>query len=82
MDFAKHKAAKLKRITGLRIMHYLGMVAWRPCEYDGAKQYLRLIHPLTVVWLVGMTLYGILSQGIPDTVQDIGHSLKHDTVWF
>lgn len=62
-------------------MNALGMVAWRE-EYGEAKQKLRLIHPLTWVWVVSMVIYGVLSQGIPDTIDDLGYSLKHDTVWF
>jgi hypothetical protein len=80
--FELAKADKLNRMRGLRIMHSLGMIAWRGDEYGCATQKLRLIHPLTGAWIVAMFVYGVLVQGIPETLSDIGHSLKYDTVWF
>jgi hypothetical protein len=69
-------------MLGLRIMNMIGMVAWRKSEYEIAEQKLRLIHPLTWVWIVAMLIYGVLAQGIPETLSDISDSLKYDTVWF
>ena len=81
MTYEETKQRKLKRMLGLRIMNAIGMVAWH--DVDGeAKQRLRLIHPLTWVWVVVMAVYGTMLQGIPDTVSDLQHSLKYDTVWF
>jgi hypothetical protein len=82
MTFEETKQRKLKRMVGLRVMNALGMVAWRDDGYGEATQKLRLIHPITWIWIVAMFLYGVLSQGIPETVSDISHSLKYDTVWF
>lgn len=79
--FELAKADKLKRMIGLRIMHALGMIAWRGDEYGCATQKLRLIHPFTWVWMMAVALYGIFVQGVPETVSDISYSLKHDTVW-
>jgi hypothetical protein len=82
VTFEEMKRRKLKRMLGLRIMNVLGMIAWRKCEYEIAQQKLRLIHPLTWVWIVAMFVYGLLAQGIPETLSDISHSLKYDCVWF
>lgn len=82
MTFAEYKAEKLKRLPALRLMNILGMVAWRECEYDGAKQHIRLLHPLTWLWVIAAFLVGTVIQGIPDTLSDVNYSLKHETVWF
>ena len=81
MTFEETKRRKLQRITGLRIMNALGMVAWSVDEYGEAKQYLRLLHPFTWVWVLLMVVFGTFVQGVPATVIDIRYSLKHDTVW-
>ena len=81
MDFQDTKRRKLNRMRGLRIMNALGMIAWRGDEYGCATQKLRLVHPFTLVWILAMLVYGIIMQGVPETVSDIADSLKHDTVW-
>lgn len=80
-NFEQDRAAKLKRMHGLRIMNSIGMIAWRGDEYECATQKLRLVHPLTWIWILAMFVYGIVMQGVPETVSDVRHSLKHDTVW-
>lgn len=80
-NFEQDRAAKLKRMRGLRIMNSIGMVAWRGDEYGCATQKLRLVHPLTWIWILAMFVYGIVMQGVPETVSDIRDSLKKDTVW-
>lgn len=82
MTYEETKQRKLKRLLGLRIANAIGMVAWRDDSYGEAKQMLRLIHPLTWVWIVIMVIYGTVSQGVPATVRDIRYSLQHDCVWF
>jgi hypothetical protein len=82
MIYEETKQRKLKRLLGLRIANVLGTVAWRDDSYSEAKQLLRLIHPLTWVWIVIMVIYGTVMQGVPATVRDIRYSLKYDTVWF
>ena len=76
------KKQKLKRLPVLRIMNWLGMVAWSSDEYDEAKQNLRLIHPLTWLWVVIAFAYGVLYQGVPQTLHDISDSLKNETLWW
>lgn len=80
--FEQDRADKLKRKPVLRIFSILGMVAWRDDNYGGAKQMLRLTHPLTWVWVAIMVVYGVLGQGIPETIKDIKLTMKLDTVWF
>jgi hypothetical protein len=82
MTYAETKQSKLKRKPVLRIMNAIGMVAWRDDRYGEAKQHLRLIHPVTWIWLIVMILVGIVIQGIPETYKDIKYSLTHDTLWF
>jgi hypothetical protein len=79
--FELAKADKLKRMPMLRIMNAIGMIAWRGDEYGCATQKLRLVHPLTWIWILAMFVYGIVMQGVPETVSDIRDSLKKDTVW-
>ena len=81
MDFQDTKRRKLNRMRGLRIMNALGMIAWREDSYGEAQAKLRLVHPFTAVWMLAMLVYGIVMQGVPETVSDIRYSLKHDTVW-
>ena len=81
-SFKDYKAEKLKRMLGLRIMNMLGMVAWREDTYGDAKQYLRLLHPLTWIWIILATIFGILAQGIPSTIDDLRATWKEDTlIW-
>lgn len=80
ITFEQDKQRKLKRQLGLRFMNAIGMVAWSPSKYGGATQYLRLLHPLTWVWVVVMFIYGVFVQGIPDTCSDILYCLKHEAV--
>lgn len=80
--FEETKRRKLQRMTGLRIMNALGMITWRADEYGEANQRLRLLHPITWLWVVVAFVYGILAQGVPETIRDVRYSLKHDTVWF
>jgi hypothetical protein len=82
VTFKETKQRKLKRMLGLRIMNMIGMISWRDDEYGEAKQFIRLVHPLSWAWIVAVMIYGVLAQGIPDTIDDIKHSIKYDTVWF
>lgn len=82
IPYEETKQRKLKRMLGLRIMNVLGMISWQDDGYGEAKQHLRLIHPLSWVWIVMATAYGIVAQGVPDTVRDMRYSLEHDCVWF
>ena len=76
------KAAKLKRMPLLRVMNALGMFAWKETEQDYAEQEIRLLHPLTWIFLVAAFFVGVFMQGVPATVEDLRDSIKNDTVWF
>jgi hypothetical protein len=82
MTFEESKQRKLKRMSTLRIMNALGMVAWRDDGYGSAKQMLRMIHPLVWIWFSIMTIFGIFAQGIPDTYADIKDIWGNELVWF
>lgn len=76
------KQEKLKRLTLLRIMNCLGMVSWRSDGYDAAKQKLRLVHPLTWLWIVLASIYAVFYEGVPQAIDDISYLLKNETVWY
>lgn len=76
------KQEKLKRFPLLRIMNFLGMVSWSSDEYDTAKQKLRLVHPLTWLWVILMFIYGGFYKGVPRAIDEIRYSLKNETIWW
>jgi hypothetical protein len=79
--FAESKKSKLNRMPVLRLFNMLGMVRWK--EVNGeAKQYLRLLHPLSWLWIAAASLFAIVMQGVPETVIDLKDSFKNETVWF
>ena len=78
----KDKAAKLKRLVGLRIMNAIGMIAWHQDSYGGATQMLRLVHPVSWVWISALVLYSVVIQGVPDTVRDLKYIFSKETVWW
>lgn len=82
MTFEADKRRKLDRMLGLWILNALGMVAWRRSAYGEAEQKIRLLHPLSWVWIVAMFLGGFVLYGVPSTLTDLWQSLKHDTVWW
>ena len=80
--FEQDKAAKLKRKRGLRIANALGMVAWREDRYNCAQQKLRMLHPLSWLWVFILTVVSIFGQGIPDTYRDLKRALVDECVWW
>lgn len=79
--FVKNKTAKLKRMVGLRIFNLLGMVAWRNDSGD-ANQLLRLLHPLTWVWIGVAFFTAMILQGVPSSMKDLVYCIKNETVWW
>jgi len=63
-------------------MNCLGMVSWSSDEYDAAKQKLRLVHPLTWLWIVLAFTYAVFYEGVPQAIDDISYSLENETVWY
>ena len=82
VTFEETKQRKLKRMVGLRIMNALGMVAWRKDQNGEADQKLRLVHPLTWVYIVVMSAASLVMEGFPRTVRDVRSFLKNSAVWF
>lgn len=82
MTFETDKRRKLKRMLELRIMNALGMIAWRRDTYGEAQQKIRLLHPLSLVWIVLMFLFGFVMCGVPETIRALSNSLNNDTVWW
>lgn len=82
MSFEEHKNRKLGRTPALRVMHYLGMIHWHECPYDGASQKLRRLHPLTWVWFILCYLGYSLAYGFVETTRDTYSVIKNETVWW
>ena len=81
-NFEQDKAERLKRKAGLRLFYYLGAVTFRKDKYDMASIKLRLLHPVTWIYIPVMVLYSILIQGIPATWDDIKYFWKSDSIWW
>jgi hypothetical protein len=81
-NFERVKAAKMKRMVVLRIMCYLGAVAWEETVYDYAQQKMRLLHPLSIVWVIATFVIACFMQGIPETIKESKQAIKYDTVWW
>jgi hypothetical protein len=69
-------------MPALRIMNAAGMVAWRTNTDGEPEQRLRLIHPLSWIWIAALTIYSTLAQGIPDTIKELKQVWQKETVWF
>lgn len=79
MDFQKSKQGKLKVLPWLRIMHYIGMIGWRADKYGEAIQHLRLLHPLSWIYILLITITSVLMQGVPETIRELK---QLETVWW
>jgi hypothetical protein len=79
-SFEKDKRDKLRRMIFLRIFNAIGMVAWRPDGYGGAKQYMRMIHPLNWIWLFVAIVYAVFMQGVPSTISDFRGMMRNEMV--
>jgi len=80
-DFEKDRAAKLKRMPMLRIMNYIGMIAWRGDRYGGAEQRLRMLHPLSWPWVIALVLFAVVMHGVVEVWEEIKR-LPEDMVWW
>jgi nicotinamide riboside transporter PnuC len=76
------KAEKLKRMPLLRVLNALGLFAWKETAYDYAEQKLRLLHPLSWIFIVVTFFVGGFVEGFPGVAKELKQSFKHDTVWF
>lgn len=80
--FSESKANKLKRKPVLRLFNALGMVHWELDDYGEAQQYLRILHPLSLLWFLVLALMVIMAYGIPKGWEDLQYYMKYETVWF
>jgi hypothetical protein len=80
--FEEDKADKLKRLVGLRIMNAIGMVSWHKDSYGCAYQKLRVLHPISWFWIVGIILTAVILQGVPETIRDLKAAWHGDCVWW
>ena len=80
-NFEQDRAAKLKRMRGLRIMNLIGMVAWREDRYGCAAQKLRMLHPLSWPWVIALVLFAVVMHGVIEVWEEIKR-LPEDMVWW
>ena len=79
--FEEDKADKLKRLRGLRIMHAIGMVAWREDRYGYAEQKLRMLHPLSWSWMILVILLAVVMHGVIEVWEE-SKRLHDEMVWW
>ncbi len=80
--FEESKTATLKRLPVLRFMNAIGMTAWREDRYGGAEQRLRMIHPLSWIWLVIAILIGVFNGGVPEVIKELKTLWRNQCVWW
>ncbi len=80
--FAEDKADKLARITPLRIMNALGMLAWQADGYGGASQKLRMLHPLSWPWVIVIVLVALVAHGVINVWKELKTVWRTDCVWW
>ena len=81
LSYEEIKKRKLKRLWGLRIMSWLGMVGWRNVSGD-PKQKLRLLHPLTIPWILLLVVLYVFAYGFFGVWRDTKEVLLEETVWW
>lgn len=80
--FDQDKKAKLQRMPVLRILTYLGMIAWRKDIRGEAQQYLRFMHPLSWPYLAVGCILAIILLGVPNGVRELNYLIRNDVVWW
>jgi hypothetical protein len=80
--FEQDKAGKLNRLRGLRIMNAIGMVAWREDRYGCAEQRLRMLHPLSWPWAIGVILVALVMHGAVEVVRELKTLWRDECVWW
>lgn len=81
-NFEDDKARKLKRLLGLRLMNYLGMIAWQETKYKEARQNLRRLHPFAWIWALFCFLAYGLAYGFIEVFSELKTIWKEETVWW
>jgi hypothetical protein len=80
--FQQTKKAKMDRMPLLRIFTLLGIITWVEGRGQEAKQKIRLINPLSWVWILAVFLYRIVASGVPSAIRDIKTCFEEESVWF
>jgi hypothetical protein len=80
--FERDKAGKLKRLRVLRIMNAIGMIAWREDRYGCAQQRLRMLHPLSWPWAIGVILVALVMHGAVEVVRELKTLWRDECVWW
>lgn len=80
--FEESKADTLNRLPVLRFMNVIGMIAWREDRYGGAKQWLRMLHPLSWVWLIVMVLFASVMHGVVEVWEEVKTLWRDKCVWW
>lgn len=79
-SFEQDKANKLERLHFLRFLNMLGAIAWREDKYGGAEQLLRLLHPVTVIYLLITVLVAAIMYGVIEVSRELKRTFKEDCV--
>lgn len=79
--FEQDRADKLKRLVGLRIINALGMVAWREDSPGYAEQKIRMLHPLSWIWVITVILAGVVMYGVVEIWRE-AKNLRKEMVWW
>lgn len=80
-SFKQDRADKLKRILGLRIINALGMIAWREDQWGCAQQKLRMLHPLSWVWMFALVLFAVVMHGVVEVAKEIKRLPEEMVLW-
>jgi hypothetical protein len=81
-SFQQDKADKLNRLIALRIMNTLGMIRWVEDSYGGAQQKIRMLHPLSWVWVIASVIIAIILHGIIEVAEELKSVWRNDCVWW
>lgn len=80
--FEEDKRGKLARLKVLRFMNAIGMIAWREDRYGCAQQCLRMLHPLSWVWLFVYVCFAVVMHGAIEVFKELKRTWKEETVWW
>lgn len=80
--FTEDKATKLKQIPPLRIMNALGMIAWHKDSYGCAIQKIRMLHPVSWLWVAVLILAAVVMHGLLEVAQELKTFWRVDCVWW
>lgn len=81
MCFEEDKRAQLAQTLGLRVINAIGMVNWKTNYYNDAIPMIRLLHPVTWVWLIVIIIIATFLDGFPRTIKSAREFIREETVW-